>query len=91
MTSEVAIGWDRPFCIIGERINPSGRAQFQAELRRGDLSSLDVDVAQQVAGGAMVLDVNVGAPSVDEATLAALTSARPATSAIRKPLSSSRQ
>jgi 5-methyltetrahydrofolate--homocysteine methyltransferase len=69
VTSEVAIGWDRPFCIIGERINPSGRAQFQAELRRGDLSSLDVDVAQQVAGGAMVLDVNVGAPSADEATL----------------------
>lgn len=66
---EVVIGDDRPFCIIGERINPTGRSAFQAQLRAGDLSQLAVDVAQQVAGGAMVLDVNLGAPLVDEVGL----------------------
>jgi 5-methyltetrahydrofolate--homocysteine methyltransferase len=66
---EVIIGADRPFCIIGERINPTGRKVFQEELRRGDLSRIEVDVAQQVAGGAMVLDVNMGAPLADEVDL----------------------
>ncbi len=63
------IGPDRPFCIIGERINPTGRKIFQEQLRRGDLSRIEIDVAQQVAGGAMVLDVNMGAPLADEAEL----------------------
>ena len=66
---EVVIAPDRPFCIIGERINPTGRKIFQEQLRRGDLSRIEIDVAQQVAGGAMVLDVNMGAPLADEAEL----------------------
>jgi 5-methyltetrahydrofolate--homocysteine methyltransferase len=63
------IGPDQPFCIIGERINPTGRKKFQEELRRGDLSRVEADVAEQVAGGAMALDVNMGAPLADEAEL----------------------
>jgi 5-methyltetrahydrofolate--homocysteine methyltransferase len=63
------IGPERPFCIIGERINPTGRKVFQAELQAGDLSRLDVDVAEQVAGGADMLDVNVGDPLADEVAL----------------------
>ena len=66
---EVVIGPRQPFCIIGERINPTGRKIFQEQLRRGDLSRIEIDVAQQVAGGAMVLDVNMGAPLADEAEL----------------------
>jgi 5-methyltetrahydrofolate--homocysteine methyltransferase len=62
----VTIGPERPFCIIGERINPTGRKRFQAQLQAGDLSQLEVDVAEQVAGGADVLDVNVGDPLADE-------------------------
>ena len=68
---EVVIGDDQPFCIIGERINPTGRKAFQEQLKLGDLSRLEVDVAQQVAGGAMVLDVNMGAPLADEVALMA--------------------
>ena len=59
----VVIGAGRPFCVIGERINPTGRKEFQAELQHGDLSRIEVDVAQQVAGGADMLDVNVGDPA----------------------------
>jgi 5-methyltetrahydrofolate--homocysteine methyltransferase len=68
-SKEVVIGASQPFCVIGERINPTGRKIFQEQLRRGDLSRVEVDVAQQVAGGAMVLDVNMGAPLADEAEL----------------------
>ena len=68
-SGEVVIGPDSPFCIIGERINPTGRKIFQEQLRRGDLSRIEIDVAQQVAGGAMVLDVNMGAPLADETEL----------------------
>jgi 5-methyltetrahydrofolate--homocysteine methyltransferase len=66
---ELRIGGDNPFCIVGERINPTGRKLFQEQLRRGDLSRVEVDVADQVAGGAMMLDVNMGAPLADEAEL----------------------
>jgi 5-methyltetrahydrofolate--homocysteine methyltransferase len=66
---ELTMGPDHPFCIIGERINPTGRKIFQEQLRRGDLSRVEIDVAQQVAGGAMVLDINMGAPLADEAAL----------------------
>jgi len=66
---ELRIGGDNPFCIVGERINPTGRKIFQEQLRRGDLSRIEVDVAGQVAGGAMMLDVNMGAPLADEAEL----------------------
>jgi len=68
-TREVVIGADQPFCVIGERINPTGRKTLQQELRHGDLSRIEADVTEQVAGGAMVLDVNMGAPLVDEAEM----------------------
>jgi 5-methyltetrahydrofolate--homocysteine methyltransferase len=70
-SKEVVIGDDQPFCIIGERINPTGRKALQEELKHGDLSRIELDVAQQVAGGAMVLDVNMGAPLADEVDLMA--------------------
>ena len=63
------IGPERPFCVIGERINPTGRKKFQAELQKGDLSRIELDVAQQLAGGADMLDVNVGDPLADEIEL----------------------
>jgi len=65
----VVIGPERPFCVIGERINPTGRKKFQAELQKGDLSRIELDVAQQLAGGADMLDVNVGDPLADEIEL----------------------
>lgn len=68
-TRTVLIGHDQPFCIIGERINPTGRRGFQEQLKAGDLSRVEIDIAQQVAGGAMVLDVNMGVPLADEVDL----------------------
>ena len=68
-TKTVRIGDDQPFAIIGERINPTGRKIFQLQLRNGDLSRVEIDVKEQVAGGAMLLDVNMGAPLADEAEL----------------------
>ncbi len=68
-TKTVRIGDDQPFAIIGERINPTGRKIFQQQLRQGDLSRVEIDVKEQVAGGAMLLDVNMGAPLADEAAL----------------------
>ena len=65
----VTIGHDQPFCIIGERINPTGRKQFQLQLRAGDLSAIEKDVLTQIAGGADVLDVNMGVPLTDEPAL----------------------
>jgi 5-methyltetrahydrofolate--homocysteine methyltransferase len=65
----VVIGPEQPFCIIGERINPTGRKTFQAQLQAGDLSQIEVDVAEQVATGADALDVNVGDPLADEVAL----------------------
>jgi len=71
-TKTITIGHDQPFCIIGERINPTGRKKFQEQLRAGDYSAIEADVAAQVAGGATMLDVNMGAPMIDEpAALAA--------------------
>jgi 5-methyltetrahydrofolate--homocysteine methyltransferase len=70
-TREVVIGPDQPFCLIGERINPTGRRLFAEQLRAGDLSRIAVDVEQQVAGGATMLDVNMGVPLADEAELLA--------------------
>jgi 5-methyltetrahydrofolate--homocysteine methyltransferase len=70
-TREVVIGLDQPFCLIGERINPTGRKIFAEALRAGDLSRIAVDVEQQVAGGATMLDVNMGVPLADEAELLA--------------------
>jgi 5-methyltetrahydrofolate--homocysteine methyltransferase len=65
----VVIGHDRPFCVIGERINPTGRKAFAEQLRGGDLSTVGADAVAQVAAGADMLDVNAGIPLVDEPEL----------------------
>jgi 5-methyltetrahydrofolate--homocysteine methyltransferase len=65
----VTIGAAQPFCIIGERINPTGRKVFAEELRGGDLSTVTKDAQVQVAAGADMLDVNAGIPLVDEPEL----------------------
>ena len=70
-TAEVVIGHGRRFCLIGERINPTGRRIFQEQLRAGDLSAIERDVIAQVEGGADVLDVNMGVPMTDEPELLA--------------------
>ena len=72
-SKEFIIGHDSPFCIIGERINPTGRKLFQERLRNGDMSTIEKDVADQVAGGADMLDVNMGVPLMDEPELLAKT------------------
>ncbi len=59
-TKTVVIGFDEPFCVIGERINPTGRKKLAAELEAGDFSTVERDALEQVACGAMVLDVNAG-------------------------------
>jgi 5-methyltetrahydrofolate--homocysteine methyltransferase len=70
-TAEVVIGHHRRFCLIGERINPTGRRIFQEQLRAGDMSAIERDVIAQVEGGADVLDVNMGVPMTDEPELLA--------------------
>lgn len=65
----VTIGAGLPFCVIGERINPTGRKAFAEQLRAGDLSTVTADALAQVHAGADVLDVNAGIPLVDEAQL----------------------
>ena len=57
----VTIGFDEPFTVIGERINPTGRKKLAAELEAGDFSTVEKDALAQVAAGATVLDVNSGA------------------------------
>ena len=69
--TEVVLGHDRRFCLIGERINPTGRRIFQEQLRAGDLTAIERDVKAQIEGGADVLDVNMGVPLTDEAQLLA--------------------
>jgi 5-methyltetrahydrofolate--homocysteine methyltransferase len=68
-SSTVTIGPEQPFCIIGERINPTGRKIFAEELRHGDLSTVTKDAIAQTEAGADMLDVNAGIPLVDEAEL----------------------
>jgi 5-methyltetrahydrofolate--homocysteine methyltransferase len=60
-TKTVVIGFDEPFCVIGERINPTGRKKLAAELEAGDFSTVEKDALEQVACGATVLDINSGA------------------------------
>jgi 5-methyltetrahydrofolate--homocysteine methyltransferase len=67
----VTIGATQPFCIIGERINPTGRKKLAEDLRGGDLSTVAVDTHAQVEAGADMLDVNAGIPMVDEPELLA--------------------
>jgi 5-methyltetrahydrofolate--homocysteine methyltransferase len=68
-SATVTIGAGQPFCVIGERINPTGRKRFAEELRGGDLSTVALDARAQVEAGADMLDVNAGIPLVDEAEL----------------------
>ena len=68
---EVVIGFDRPFAIIGERINPTGRSLLAEEMKTGDLSRVEADAIAQVAAGAHILDVNAGVPMADEPALMA--------------------
>ena len=65
-TREVVIGFDRPFVVIGERINPTGRKRLAAEMAEGDYSTVEADAIAQVEAGAHALDVNAGIPMVDE-------------------------
>jgi 5-methyltetrahydrofolate--homocysteine methyltransferase len=70
---EVVIGFDRPFVIIGERINPTGRKLLAEEMRNGDFSRVERDVIAQVEAGAHMLDVNAGIPLADEPAILAKT------------------
>jgi 5-methyltetrahydrofolate--homocysteine methyltransferase len=70
-SKEVVLGFDRPFVIIGERINPTGRKLLAAEMKAGDFSRVEADAMAQVAAGAHVLDVNAGIPLADEPALLA--------------------
>ncbi|HOI15001.1 MAG TPA: homocysteine S-methyltransferase family protein [Geobacteraceae bacterium] len=62
----IAIGNGYPAAIIGERINPTGKKGFAAELREGKVSYIRREAMEQSAAGAMLLDVNVGTPGIDE-------------------------
>ncbi|MCY3562528.1 MAG: methyltetrahydrofolate cobalamin methyltransferase [Acidimicrobiia bacterium] len=70
-TRELVIGPGRPFTIIGERINPTGRKLLAAEMKRGDFSRVEADALAQVAAGAHMLDVNAGIPLADEPAILA--------------------
>ncbi|MBW2715655.1 MAG: dihydropteroate synthase [Deltaproteobacteria bacterium] len=70
-TKEVVIGPDRPFVVIGERINPTGRKALAAEMKAGDFSRVEADALAQVAAGATMLDVNAGIPLADEPAILA--------------------
>jgi 5-methyltetrahydrofolate--homocysteine methyltransferase len=72
-TREVVIGDDRPFVIIGERINPTGRAILMEEMKAGDFSRVERDTIAQVEAGAHMLDVNAGIPLADEPAILAKT------------------
>src|SRR6187549_1982314 len=72
-TREVVIGFERPFCIIGERINPTGRKKLAAEMAAGDFTTVEKDTLAQVAAGAHMLDVNAGIPLADEPAILART------------------
>src|SRR5580698_1831979 len=70
-TKEVVIGFNRPFVIIGERINPTGRKILAAEMTNGDFSRVEADARAQVEAGAHMLDVNAGIPLADEPAILA--------------------
>src|SRR5210317_2325683 len=59
-TKTAIIGFDQPFCVIGERINPTGRKKLAAELEAGDFSTVEKDALAQVLAGANILDINAG-------------------------------
>jgi len=65
-SKEVVIGFERPFVIIGERINPTGRKILAAEMKEGDYSRVEADARAQIEAGAHLLDINAGIPLADE-------------------------
>jgi 5-methyltetrahydrofolate--homocysteine methyltransferase len=65
-TKDVVIGFDRPFCVIGERINPTGRKRLAEQMKNGDYSMVEADAVAQFEAGATMLDVNAGIPLADE-------------------------
>jgi len=72
-TREVVIGFERPFVMIGERINPTGRKILAAEMAAGDFTRVEADARAQVEAGAQMLDVNAGIPLADEPAILART------------------
>src|SRR5436853_5287754 len=70
-TREVVLGLERPFVMIGERINPTGRKILAAEMAAGNFSRVEADALAQVAAGAHMLDVNAGIPLADEPAIIA--------------------
>lgn len=64
-TKTAIIGFDQPFCVIGERINPTGRKKLAEEMKAGNFDTVTKDALAQVAAGATVLDVNAGVTSID--------------------------
>jgi len=72
-SKEVVIGLDRPFVMIGERINPTGRKLLSKEMAEGDFSRVEQDTLAQVSAGAQMLDVNAGIPLADEPRILAET------------------
>ena len=72
-TREVLIGFDRPFVVIGERINPTGRKALAAEMAAGNFDTVVADAIAQVEAGAQMLDVNAGIPLADEPAILAHT------------------
>jgi 5-methyltetrahydrofolate--homocysteine methyltransferase len=68
---EIVIGFDSPFCVIGERINPTGRILLATEMAAGDYSRVIADAVAQVEAGATMLDVNAGIPMADEPAILA--------------------
>jgi len=63
---EVVVGPERPFVIIGEKINPTGSKKLAAAIQEGNLEFVRQLALRQVAWGADVLDLNVGVPGLDE-------------------------
>jgi 5-methyltetrahydrofolate--homocysteine methyltransferase len=72
-TREVVLGLERPFVMIGERINPTGRKILAAEMAAGNFSRVEADALAQLAAGAHMLDVNAGIPLADEPAILART------------------
>jgi 5-methyltetrahydrofolate--homocysteine methyltransferase len=72
-TKEVVIGFERPFVVIGERINPTGRKRLAEEMAAGNFDTVVADAIAQVEAGAHMLDVNAGIPLADEPAILAHT------------------
>ncbi len=72
-SKEIVIGPQRPFTVIGERINPTGRKRLAEAMRKGDFDLVEADARAQVAAGAHMLDVNAGIPLADEPAILAET------------------